>query len=129
MRTGTECDNIQIELSDGITFMTTPKFGGTGGSDREPWSVPEGEYITQVEQRSGERTDSLTFITNKNNRSPQFGGNGGTYHLTTFPEGYRIIGLYGKQGSKLDQLGFILAKTIYPSGEVKIIRKNLVSEE
>jgi hypothetical protein len=53
----------------------------------------------------------LTFITNKGNKSPRYGGNGGSYHLETFPTGYRIIGLYGHQGTGLDSLGFILGKT------------------
>jgi len=56
----------------------------------------------------------LTFITNKGNKSPKWGGNGGGYHLVTFPDGYRIIGFYGVYGNTVYKLGFILGKTMYP---------------
>lgn len=64
-------------------------------------------------------------------KSPSFGGGGGGYHLETFPDGYRIIGFYGRSGSRLDQVGFILAKTVYPAAgepQLDIIRKQLVTE-
>lgn len=63
----------------------SPQFGGTGGSEQNIWEVPKDEYITQVEYRSGDRIDSITFITNKGNKSPKYGGNGGSYNLITFP--------------------------------------------
>ena len=107
--------------------MYSPQFGGGGGSLRDPWVVPDGEYVSQIEYRSGSRIDSLTFITNKGTRSPKYGGNGGSYHLETFPEGSRIIGLYGRDGSRVDNLGFILAKTEY--GQTTIERKNLITEQ
>lgn len=129
IRSGSEVDNIQIVLSDGVTSVFSPQYGGSGGGARDPWTVPDGEYVSQVEYRSGVRVDSLTFITNKGNRSPKYGGGGGSYHLETFPAGYRIIGLYGKQGSRLDQLGFILGKTVYPSGDTEIMKYSLVREE
>lgn len=55
--------------------------------------------------------DSLAFVTNKNTRSPKYGGTGGTYSLLTIPEGFRIIGLVGRSGQRLDKLGFRIAKT------------------
>lgn len=58
----------------------------------------------------------MTFITNKGNRSPKFGGNGGGYSIETFPDGYRIIGAYGRDGSRLDAIGFVLGKTEYKYG-------------
>lgn len=91
--------------------MLSPQFGGTGGGERDPWVVPKDEYITQIEYRSGDRIDSLTFITNKGTKSPRFGGTGGSYNLVSFPAGYRIIGLFGRDGSRLDRLGFVLGKT------------------
>ncbi len=47
-------------------------------------------------------------------KSPYFGGGGGVYHLETIPDDYRIVGLFGRANTSLDQLGFWLAKTIYP---------------
>lgn len=60
--------------------------------------------------------DSLTFITNKGNRSPKYGGNGGSYSIETLPEGYRIIGLFGRSAARVDALGFVLGKTVYKYG-------------
>ena len=39
--------------------------------------VPNSQSITQVVYRSGSLIDALTFITNKGNKSPRFGGGGG----------------------------------------------------
>lgn len=109
-----------------MTTYLSPQFGGQGGSDRDSWAVPNGEHITQVEFRSGDRIDSLTFVTNKGNRSPRYGGNGGSYHLLTFGEDYRIVGLFGRDGSRLDQLGFILGKTVFHNGAPMTVTKHLV---
>lgn len=114
IRHGSNIDEIQLLLSDGVRQVYSPAQGGGGGSPSE-WQVPQGQYVSQIEYRSGDRVDSLTFITNKGVKSPYYGGGGGSYHLETFPEGYRIIGFYGRSGSRLDQIGFILAKTIYPA--------------
>ena len=61
---------MQIMLSDGITSMYSPNVG-KGGIVRDPWTVPDAEYATQVEYRTGQVIDSLTFITNKGTRSPR----------------------------------------------------------
>jgi len=128
---GSNVDNVQILLGDGVKKEYTPAQGGAGGSLSE-WSVPEGQYIEQVEYRSGDRLDSITFITNTGLKSPSFGGGGGSYHLETFPEGYRIVGFYGRSGDRVDQVGFILAKTIYPayvaSPKPLDIKVNLLTE-
>lgn len=50
--------------------------------------------------------------------------------MLTFPEGYRIVGLFGRDGSRLDNLGFILGKTEYhKNGEIQIVKKQLLIEE
>ncbi len=73
--------------------------------------------------------DSLTFLTNKGTKSPKFGGDGGTYHLMNIPEGFRIVGFYGVQGSRVYRLGFVVAKTNYPAPpkeeEVEILKFEL----
>ena len=40
MRSGSEIDNIQIFLSDGVTNMYSPQHGGGGGNPGE-WTVPD----------------------------------------------------------------------------------------
>ena len=91
----------------------TPAQGGQGGAPSE-WAVPEGQYIAQIEYRSGDRLDAITFVTNTGLKSPSFGGGGGSYHLETFVPGHRIIGFHGRSNTDIDQFGFILARTVYP---------------
>ncbi len=62
------------------------------------WSVPEGEHIKQIELRTGGAVDAITFITNTGVKSPQFGANGGDYHLITIPNNCRFCGYFGYQG-------------------------------
>ena len=36
--------------------------------------------------------------------------------MITFPEDFKIIGVYGGAGSRVDSLGFYIGKAIYPKG-------------
>lgn len=128
VRSGARMDKIQLFLSDGVTNMYTPEYGGNGGGPGE-WTVPDGEHITQIEYRSGDKVDSIGFITNKGTKSPHFGGSGGGYSLETLPDGYRIVGLYGRSGSEVDRLGFWLAKTNFDIGEIEVVKRNLILDE
>ena len=124
MRSGSGVDSIQMLLSDGTKSVYSPKVGGNGGGETT-WAVPPGETITQVEYGVDGTIVFLQFITNKGNKSPHFGGNGGSYSIVTFPEGFRIIGFYGRFGNRMDKLGFILGKTVYPSSLVEEIKVDL----
>jgi len=112
LRTGANIDNIQLMLGDGVKTKYTPSVGGVGGGP-QVWQVPDGEFVTQVEYRSDKYLHGLTFITNKGHKSPAFGSNIGDYHIITIPEEWRIVGMYGRCGQYVDQLGFKIAKTIY----------------
>lgn len=114
VRSGAELDNLQLFLSDGVTEQFTSAVGGLGGGE-SVWTVPEGESVNQIEFRSGDRIDSVTFITNKGNKSPKYGGSGGSYHLVNIPSDYRIVGFYGIESSRVYKLGFTIAKTVYPA--------------
>jgi hypothetical protein len=67
-------------------------------------------------------------VTNKGNRSPKYGGNGGGYHLLTLPDGFRIIGIHGRSSSRLEHLGFVIAKTEYNSitNKYETIEQNII---
>lgn len=58
---------------------------------------------------------SFTMMTSKGNKSPRFGGDGGNYAIVTFPEGYRLIGIYGVVSEMINKFGFVLGRTVYPS--------------
>ena len=126
LRTGQCIDNIQLLLSDGIKSTFTPQYGGQGGGPHT-WAVPAGEQLSQVEYWNGKDTLSgFILITNKGTKSPLFGTNGGTYTLVTFPSGYRVIGIHGKQGKFAYNFGFTLGKTIYPNGvDAEVDIKNI----
>lgn len=88
----------------------------------QAWHVPQDEYISQIEVRSGNWIDGVTFITNKGNTSPKYGGDGVSPHVITIPEDYRVVGYYGmkaywgyNEGWILLRLGFILGKIIQPT--------------
>ena len=69
---------------------------------------------------NGGLVQSITFITNKGTKSPTYGiaTGGAEYSLATFPDGYRVIGLYGKHVGLVSKLGFILGRTVIP-GQVQ----------
>ena len=72
--------------------------------------------MTQVEYHWGSHVTCLVFITNKGTKSITFGKCSGNYNLLTFPEDYRIVGIFGRSGGRLDRLGFYLGKTVYTNG-------------
>ena len=53
LRSASRIDKLQILLGDGVRKEYTPAQGGNGGRPEE-WEVPAGQYIRQVEYRSGE---------------------------------------------------------------------------
>ena len=72
---------------------------------------------------------SLVFITNTGKKSPEFGQ--GDYYQSNIPEGYRIVGLYGRADKWLHSLGCVVAKTVYTSDgkeEVVYERMSLTTE-
>ncbi len=103
-------------LSDGVNTWYSTAAGGTKGDRKDVWMVPDNEKVTQIEIRYDEDyIYSLTFITNRGTKSPQFGGNDGRYQLITFPDHYRMVGISGRADDYLGQLSFTLARAIYPT--------------
>ncbi len=104
VRSGASLDAIQLELTDGVTTMVSPYRGGYGGYEKV-FNVPDDQWISQIEIRSGSMVDSVRFVTNKGIKSEQFGGNTGNYYLVNLPG--PLVGLEGRSGSRIDQLGFV----------------------
>ena len=46
-RTGSYLDSIQVQFSDGVESIYSPRYGGSGGGDHD-WNVPKGQYVKQV---------------------------------------------------------------------------------
>jgi hypothetical protein len=105
IKSGNFIDSIQLYIGDDTRNYYTNSHGGNGGVYQE-WIVPEGQYITQVEVKSASLIDSLTFITNTLEKSPQFGGGGGSYKLVSLLPRH-LIGLAGRSGQFLETIQFI----------------------
>ena len=73
--------------------------------------------MKQVEIHWGNRLIGILFITNLGTRSVPFGDcQGGYYSMITFPEDFKIIGVFGAAGDRVDSLGFYIGKAIFPKG-------------
>jgi hypothetical protein len=73
-------NSIQFTLSDEIDTTLLAMHGNLKGDVIE-WTVPQGQYIVSVEVNSDKMIDALVFITNKGEKSPKLGGNGGKYNM------------------------------------------------
>ena len=104
-REGSFIDQVKVKTADGGSEQTSPSFGGSGGHSYT-WKVPNGEYISKLEYRSGSWLDGITFVTNKGNKSPHFGGNGGNGYTFDLPVGARLNGVFGYKQGYLKGLGF-----------------------
>lgn len=81
--------------------------GSTVTSERITFQA--GEYITEVSGRSGDRIDSLTFKTNKNNTFGSYGAsamNGGS-RFTSSSNGKKLLSINGKTGDAMDSINFV----------------------
>ena len=116
VRWGNWVNTIQMQFTDGVKSTYSPTYGIDTSPGLTQWDVPVDEFITQVEYSggSGNVVGGFNLVTNKGHKSPRFGSSSGESVIVTFPEGYRIIGLFGRYGQFLDQLGFILGMTVYP---------------
>ena len=101
---GALLEAIQLVLCDGVRVIVTPNRGGNGGVQKE-FIVPDDEWISQIEVRALSKVDSIRFITNKGTMSEKFGGNGGVFNLVTLNG--PLVGLKGRYGSVIEQIGFI----------------------
>jgi hypothetical protein len=71
------------------------------------WSVPKGQWITEVAIQSGQYVDAIQFITNKLQVSAKIGGNGGSLNMIG-TNGKRICGVAIRSGQCIDSIAFML---------------------
>ena len=108
IRSGLYVESIKIKVSSLIDTKESPTFGGRGGSGNV-WEVPEGEDISRIIIRSSNKVNSLEFITDKDSRSPQYGGYEGEEKIYKVPNGYKVYGIHGYYGGYIYSIGFYLA--------------------
>ena len=80
------------------------------GNDQGEWStfeLEEGEYIIYVTGRAGTLIDQVSFHTSQRRTFGPFGGLGGQPFDLSIPSNAVVIGLFGKAGPSIHQLGLI----------------------
>ena len=80
------------------------------GNDSGKWSVfdlEEGEYIIYVTGRAGTLIDQISFHTTRRRTFGPFGGPGGQPFDLSIPSNAVVIGLFGKSGPSIHQVGLI----------------------
>ena len=118
---------IQLYLSDSFTSYFTGAHGKQDGNLRE-WSVPYGQFISQIELVTTDTfVQSVTFITNKGDKSPKFGAQNDLYKILWYfpfpkriPSKYtllnlkgNLVGVKGYYENTLTQIGFISNEITY----------------
>ncbi len=125
------CQRITVEEQRGTTPYTyasastggvtrTAAQGGGGGSP-STLTCPAGSFLSRMQVRTGSRVDQLTLVCARatfigypgagaiqltDTSTSTFGGEGGTLRAqSACPAGSFIAGFYGRQGSRVDQLG------------------------
>lgn len=86
---GTRLDSVNIGCSDGQAIGVGGVFGGHSYTHQGPF--------TKVNLRAGNRIDNLLGA----------GGGGGTWYEYACPAGTYLVGMHGRAGQEVDQLGFI----------------------
>lgn len=108
MRSGNRVDQVNLTLSNGITFVHS----GTGGTANQ-LPLGSGEYITSVTMDSGQYNgDTRVFyasFTTTLGRTMSGGSTTGTKVTYTAPAGRQIVGFHGRTGEELDKASVIYA--------------------
>jgi hypothetical protein len=96
-------DEILGTASQALVFM--PKRGGDGGT---PGGFLQSGDLGSAIVRSGNLVDQLTIVSPFGVFGP-FGGTGGSPQFIDAASSERFVGIYGRAGTYVDQLGFIVS--------------------
>lgn len=111
IRTGVRVDQVTFLIND----TTNLEHGGSGGT-LSTLSLAAGENITQIEMYKdsyggSDRVFWIKFTTNLGN-TLEGGTQSGSYLSIPIPAGKIAVGMYGKSGTEIDNLGFLLIDEI-----------------
>ena len=106
---------MEIQQSSGCHFSKGAFGGGGGGSFNE---LPDncGAIVRRIVVRSGSRVDAIQITYKKSNgqdyTGSRRGGSGGGEDTIEIDVdgGERLIGVFGRSGSRVDMLGFVTNK-------------------
>ena len=103
---------LQLVLDIDGEDIEYSKHGGRGGN-LSIIKLAQNEYITEVYGRYGSYVDSLCIRTSQG-QIRRFGGQGGhSEFIYTAPQGYNIIGFWGRAGNIVDALGIHICPLSY----------------
>lgn len=103
LRTGKRTDQLRTSYIDDTGQITTKTHGAGGGSDRGTLQVNEGQFVTRIWGRSGNRLDQVNFQLS-DGRSIGGGGGGGSEFNWATASGKFVMGFLGRSGSEVDGL-------------------------
>ncbi|MGD9675700.1 MAG: jacalin-like lectin [Candidatus Bipolaricaulia bacterium] len=115
LRSGKRIDQIEITWhSKQGDSKSSPGFGGQGG-DRSEVLVPHDDYLTKITgtiawvhegETMRDQVVSLRLVRRSGAGSEEEYGNPGPVPFSLeCPEGYQILGIFGRSGKELDALG------------------------
>ncbi|BCH65364.1 hypothetical protein RvVAT039_25800 [Agrobacterium vitis] len=103
LRTGNRTDQLRTSYIDDTGQFSTKTHGGGGGSDRGTLQILEGQFITRISGRSGNRLDQVQFQIS-DGRGIGGGGGGGSAFDWSPPSGSFVMGFSGRSGNEVDRL-------------------------
>ena len=111
LRTGSRVDQLQLQLVSGSGNTLTFSHGGNGGSPRSLELAP-GEFIKQAEVHIGRKSGSdrvfYLKLTTSSGRTLAGGSQTSKRFVMTAPAGQQLVASYGRAGSELDRIGFVM---------------------
>ena len=129
IRSGRRIDHIEFTLTTGDQFI----HGGTGGGYGEAFLLDNDEHLTKVEYDFCKKDGTLRvcwikFTTSKG-RSLERGNRSNNVRASVeAPEGYQIVGMYGRSGDEIDYLGFYMFP-LFESRQIPILTKTIAHGE
>ena len=111
IRAGSRVDQLQMKLVSGGGDNLTFTHGGNGGSPRS-LNLASGEVIKQAEVHVGRKNGSdrvfYLKLTTSSGRTLAGGSQTSKRFLITAPAGQQLVASYGRAGSELDRIGFVM---------------------
>ncbi|CUA70729.1 putative protein Mb0912 [Mycobacterium bovis AF2122/97] [Rhizoctonia solani] len=109
LRGGNRLDGLTLSLVTGETFT----HGGPGGT-RYSLTLQPNEHVHTIElcwgERNGHMRNFYAMMTTNQKHMVQAGKSTRDCETWVVPEGYDVVGAYGRDGDEMDQLGFIYAQ-------------------
>lgn len=106
---GNRLDSVSFKLTSGATFT----HGGTGGTAAS-LTLASGESITSAklcwDEYNGQTRNFYVLFTTSTGRTVTTGKTTANCATATAPSGFGIVGMYGRAGDEVDELGWVYGK-------------------